>query len=58
MEQIPDPRPANKYTEPMRKALMAEHAHDWDMETVGEAAYICAVVAERLDALTKGGGNE
>lgn len=25
-----------------RKALMAEHHHDWDMETVSEAAHICA----------------
>jgi hypothetical protein len=28
--------------ERFRAALMAEHADDWDMETVAEAAYICA----------------
>jgi hypothetical protein len=25
-----------------RAALMKHHANDWDMETVAEAAYICA----------------
>jgi hypothetical protein len=25
-----------------RKALMAEHAHDWTMEVISEAAHICA----------------
>ena len=28
--------------EQFRKALMTEHAHDWDMDTISEAAHICA----------------
>lgn len=28
--------------ETFRTALMAEHSDDWDMDTVAEAAYICA----------------
>lgn len=28
--------------EVFRKALMREHHQDWDMETVSEAAHICA----------------
>lgn len=28
--------------EVFRKALLAEHANDWDMETCAEAAHICA----------------
>jgi hypothetical protein len=28
--------------EVFRKALMVEHGDDWDMETVSEAAHICA----------------
>lgn len=35
-----------------RKALTREHAQDWDMETVAEAAYICA------DALNRGAVNK
>lgn len=31
--------------ERMRKALMEAHADEWDMETVAEAAHICAAVA-------------
>lgn len=29
-------------TERFRAALMVEHHHDWTMETVSEAAHICA----------------
>lgn len=37
-------------TESFRKALMKEHAHDWDMETVAEAAYILSeVAAQHID---------
>lgn len=28
--------------ERFRAALMVEHADDWDMETISEAAHICA----------------
>lgn len=28
--------------EQFRRALMREHSHDWDMNTVSEAAHICA----------------
>lgn len=31
-------------TEQFRKALMEAHADDWDMETISEAAHICARV--------------
>ena len=29
-----------------RKALMERHAEDWDMETISEAAHICAEATE------------
>jgi hypothetical protein len=40
----PDPRPWSPLVERFRSALMREHADDWDMETVSEAAHICAHV--------------
>lgn len=30
------------WRERFRAALMAEHAHDQDMETISEAAHVCA----------------
>jgi hypothetical protein len=30
--------------ESMRKALMEAHAEDWDMDSISEAAHICAGV--------------
>lgn len=38
-------REAHTLTEPMRRALQKEHSNDWSMETVAEAAYICAEAA-------------
>lgn len=43
-EQVRDPRPWSPLVERFRSALMREHADDWSMETVAEAAYICAGV--------------
>jgi hypothetical protein len=31
-----------------REALMKKHSNDWDMETVAEAAYICAEAIQPL----------
>jgi hypothetical protein len=31
-----------RVVERFRKALMVAHADDWDMETVAEAAHVCA----------------
>jgi hypothetical protein len=47
---IPDPRPSTEFTEIFRTALMKEHAHDWTMETVAEAAYICAFIVQPYGA--------
>lgn len=47
----------SELVERFRHALMVEHHHDWDMDTVAEAAYICAGVMmsskEMVDLLTK-----
>ena len=56
-------REHNEYDELLTQVLMKEHAHDWDMETVREAALICsntiipileARVHEILDELERG----
>jgi hypothetical protein len=33
------------WVEAFRKALMDEHSNDWTMETIAEAAHICARIA-------------
>lgn len=44
--------------ETFRSALMAEHHDDWDMETVSEAAHICARAwADRFFGQDIGSGN-
>jgi hypothetical protein len=44
------------WTEEFRAALMREHADDWDMETVAEAAHTCADALNRLLAEQGGEG--
>lgn len=36
----------SSFVEVFREALMNKHHHDWDMETVAEAAYICNAAIE------------
>lgn len=43
----PTERAHSPLVEVFREALMREHHHDWDMETVAEAAYICAAQLEQ-----------
>jgi len=38
-------------TERFREALMAEHGEDWDMDTVSEAAHVCATAIGRWSVL-------
>jgi hypothetical protein len=48
---FPEHFPANRVLagriEQFRKALMVAHAHDWDMDTIAEAAHVCAKASVR-----------
>ena len=41
----------SELVERFREALMAEHADDWDMDTVSEAAHVCAAAIGRWSVL-------
>jgi hypothetical protein len=42
----PTPKQDSQTIELFRAALMEKHSDDWDMETISEAAHICAATIE------------